>query len=83
MRAFISCSLAQTEINRKYRRYKLHRNRKLDTTERRRKIVYRKSIKVNHYVGGASAEFQNPMRWSPQSKFHLTGFWNSALAPPT
>ena len=44
---------------------------------------YRKSIKVNHYVGGASTQFQNPMRWSPQSKFHLTGFWNSALAPPT
>ena len=35
---------------------------------------YRKSIKVNHYVGGASTQFQNPMRWSPQSKFHLTGF---------
>ena len=30
---------------------------------------YRKSTKVNHYVGGASVEFQNPERWSPQSKF--------------
>ena len=33
------------------------------------KKSYRKSIKVNHYVGGASVEFQNPERWSPQSKF--------------
>ena len=74
--------MAQTEINHKYRRYKLHRNRKLDTTERR-KIVYRKSIKVNHYVGGASAEFQNPVRWNLDCGLHLIGFWNSALAPPT
>ena len=65
--------LAQIEINWKYRHYKLHRNRILDTMERRRKKFlkkgYRKSTKVDHYVGGASAEFQNPVRWSPQSEF--------------
>ena len=50
-----------------YRRYKLHGNRKLDTTEKRRKKL-QKEYKGQPYVGGASVEFQNPERWSPQSK---------------
>ena len=47
-RAFISCSLAQTEINRKYRRYRLHRNRKLDTMERRRKKLKKKRLQKEY-----------------------------------